>query len=160
MTESTTLTTMESIKNFCREIELPCSERLIIQMHREQGFPLLQNLDKQWESDKDLIRAWRKERIIKRRIDLSYIQERGQFIAEAKAYADRIHGATPKAKRADRKKSTSEDEWAAQWNLSYHAQMNRLWHEYVQKKYLAASYAQEEAHRIYEEKLAELMGRK
>jgi len=155
MIESTALATMEDIRIYCREVKLPSSEAKILQLHHEEGFPLA-HLAGRFESDKDLINAWRKERIVRKRLDLDYIEERGQFIPQAKDYANRMHGAKPPAKKTD---PSAPVEWAAKWNYAYHTEMNRLWSEYVQKKQIAAAYANQEAQRIYEEKLAELMGR-
>jgi len=153
MIESTALATMDDISAYCREVKLPCSEAKILQMHKEEGFPLKQ-LAGQWESDKTLITAWRQERLLQRRIDTSYIEERNQFIPTAEKLADRKHGATP-PRSSDKK---SAEKWAADWTLTFHTEMERLWEAHAKMKRIAAAYAQEEAKRIYEEKLAELMG--
>lgn len=161
MIESTALATMDDIRDYCREVKLPCSETKIIQMHGEEGFPL-KKLGDQWESDKNLINAWRKDRIVQRRIDMSYIEERNQFIPKAEEYADRMHGNAPprvtaKGRSAGDKKPA--EKWAEDWSLAFHAEMDRLWLEHVQRKKIAYAYANEQARKIYAEKLEELMGR-
>lgn len=156
MRESTALVTMDEIQDFCREVNLPCSEKLILKMHKEEGFPLMK-LGEQWESDKDIIRSWRMSRLRKKsRIDMSYVEERNQFILQAEKYANGVCGKTP-PKSSD--KETGE-RWAADWNYTYHSEINRLWREYEQKKRIAAEFARNEARRIYKEKLADMMGRR
>jgi hypothetical protein len=156
MIESTALATMDEIQDFCREVNLPCSEKLILKMHKEEGFPLMK-LGEQWESDKDIIQSWRRNRLQKNNcFDMTYIEERNQFITPATKYANEVCGKTaPKSSDPE-----IGEKWAADWNYTYHTEINRLWREYDQKKRFAAEFAQNEARRIYKEKLADMMGRR
>lgn len=155
MIESTALITMDEIRDHCKEIGLPCSERMILKMHKEQDFPMIKNLARQWESDTEIIRAWRQDRLQKKRVDTSYIEERNQFIPQAEKAANKKHGLTAP------KEASGEDveKWAADWSKTFHGEMESLWSVYVQRKKLASEFAQQESQRIYQEKLTELMGR-
>ena len=57
MTEETALGGMTAIRDFCRSINLQCSEATIISMIKECGFPA-RKLRGQWTSDKALIKKW------------------------------------------------------------------------------------------------------
>lgn len=56
------LSGMKAIRDFNRSINLASSEASVIQMIRDEEFPA-KKLGGIWESDKDLIIAWRKNRL-------------------------------------------------------------------------------------------------
>lgn len=57
MEETTALGGMTSIREFCRSINLQCSESTIISLIKECDFPA-RKLRGQWTSDKVLIKKW------------------------------------------------------------------------------------------------------
>ena len=59
---NTALSGIKMIRAFCGSIGLPSSEVSVMRMIRYDGLPAKQ-LGKIWESDKELIMAWRKDRI-------------------------------------------------------------------------------------------------
>lgn len=56
------LSGMTAIREYCRSINLASAEVSVIQMIKECGFPA-RKIGGIWESDKDLIVAWRKKYI-------------------------------------------------------------------------------------------------
>lgn len=62
MGESTALSGMKAIQSFCGSIGLKSSEVSVIDMIKNEEFPA-KKLGGIWESDKELIVKWRKDRI-------------------------------------------------------------------------------------------------
>jgi len=63
MDEVTTLNGMTAICEFCRTINLQCSEVTILSLIMKSGFPA-RKLGGQWSSDKKLIRQWHVDYIL------------------------------------------------------------------------------------------------
>jgi len=63
------LSGMTAIRDFNRSINLASSEASVIQMIRDEEFPA-KKLGGIWESDKDMIIAWRKSRLVSKKESL------------------------------------------------------------------------------------------
>lgn len=62
MGENTALSGMTAIRDYCRSINLASSEASIIQFVKEEEFPA-RKLGGIWESDKEEITLWRRNRL-------------------------------------------------------------------------------------------------
>lgn len=144
------LSGMKEIQEFCKEIKLQWSERRILEMHNDDGFPM-RKLGGSWESDRTAIIEWRKARLKGDEVRTVYVEERDVFIPMAEKWANLQHGAA--------RFGASEAElntWRAAWSQCFHQRMSELWAGWTDKKQAAAKYADEERERIYQAKLKEL----